>query len=105
MGSSSDVHKLLEDLRDVPVDTEHISAVVLQKVYQYLMEVPSGSDNVLHWFCPRATPDTVEAASFLIRMFAYDRVDEWRKRFYSCMSGCSECVKGLQRAKVTSKKT
>ncbi|KAF5382581.1 hypothetical protein D9615_002787 [Tricholomella constricta] len=105
MGSSIDVGQLLARLRDVPVDTEHITEADLSTLYNHLMHVPSASDNVIHWFCHRVAPETLEAATFLIRMFAYDSVEPWRKRFHACMSGCSDCVQGLERAKVTSRNT
>lgn len=105
MENASGITDLLASLRDAPVNTENMSQNILSRLYRYLMDIPSGSDNVLHWFCPRAMPDTVEAATFLIRMFAYETVDEWREKFQSCMSSCAACVQGLERAKVTSRAT
>ncbi|RDB14553.1 putative ATP-dependent helicase C29A10.10c [Hypsizygus marmoreus] len=105
MANSPDVPSLLATLRDAPVNTENMSESILGQIYRHLMDVPSGSDNVLHWFCHRAQPDTVEAATFLIRMFAYQKVDEWRQKLHSCVSRCPECVQGLERAKVTSRTT
>lgn len=105
MGSTTNIHKLLENLRDVPVDTEHVSGDILATLYNHLMNVPSASDNVLHWFCHRATRDTVETATFLIRMFAYESVDRWREKYHSCASQCPDCVQELERVKVTSRDT
>ncbi|GLB38538.1 putative SEN1 N terminal [Lyophyllum shimeji] len=105
MASSANVRQLLATLRDVPVDTVNMSTSILKTIYDHLMNVPSGSDNVLHWFCHRAASDTAEAATFLIRMFAYQSVDQWRAKFQSCMSRCVDCVQWLERAKVTSRST
>ncbi|KAF8073606.1 SEN1 N terminal-domain-containing protein [Lyophyllum atratum] len=105
MGSSTNIHHILATLRDAPVDTEHMSGSVLTTVYNHLMNIPSASDNILHWFCHRAEPDTLEAATFLIRMFAYEKVDQWREKFHACMTRCPDCVLGLERAKVTSRNT
>lgn len=105
MASLAEVRALLAGFRDAPVGTENIPEADLVKLYHYLMAVPSGSDNVLHWFCHRAAPDTVEAATFLLRMFAYEKVDEWRKKFLLCVKSCADCVLGLERAKVSSRIT
>lgn len=102
------VDKLLQDLRDVPVNTEGASDSFLGPIYTYLMKVtPNRSDGVLHWFCDRAGQLTIHAATFLIRLFAYNspRVDAWKEKFEACLGSCSDCVKGLEEAKLSSKAT
>ncbi|KAJ6559197.1 SEN1 N terminal-domain-containing protein [Mycena vulgaris] len=104
----SAVDQQLATLRDSPVNNDGASDAVLASLFTYLMGVPPDqSDGRSHWFCGRTIPTTVAAATFLIRLFAYSSslVDEWRTKFRGCLNGCSECVQGLQEAKVTSKTT
>ncbi|KAI6122505.1 SEN1 N terminal-domain-containing protein [Pisolithus croceorrhizus] len=65
------------------------------------------SDKCYHWFCSRADPLTVEAATFLLRLFAYDspQVEKWKVKLRTCLAGCSECVKVLGEVKVSSRPT
>lgn len=102
------VKVLLASVRDVPVNTQGASDSLLATIYNYLMHVKSDSnDGTLHWFCPRADDLTINAATFLLRLFAYNsrQVELWKERFTTCMSGCCDCVRGLEEAKVTSKDT
>jgi senataxin len=109
MTSSStpnNVQTLLATLRDAPVDIA--SDAVLGTLLEYLMGVaPSPPNNTFHWYCRHALPITVDAATFLIRLFAYqsENVNPWKSRMQSCLSSCAECVQGLERVKVTSKDT
>jgi len=106
--ATPDVQTLLATLRDNPIDNAGASDSVLTQIFTHLMNIPSNPvDNLFHWFCCRATPITIAAATFLIRLFAYNspQVDVWKARFQSCLSGCSECVQGLEEAKVSSKDT
>jgi senataxin len=106
--SESDVQSLLATLRDSPIDNAGASDKVLGTVYNYLMGVPTKPpDNVLHWFCRQAAPNTVGAATFLIRLFAYNSplVEGWKTKLHSCLSRCPECVQGLEQAKVSSRNT
>ncbi|KAG6816805.1 hypothetical protein H0H87_002774 [Tephrocybe sp. NHM501043] len=105
MGNAVEVLKLLERLRDVPVNTENMDTKELSIIYNHLMNVPSSSNGTLHWFCSRASPDIVESATFCIRMFAYESVAPWREKFWACVGHCPECVQILERAKVTSRTT
>ncbi|KAJ6619424.1 SEN1 N terminal-domain-containing protein [Mycena sp. CBHHK59/15] len=105
---SSTIDQQLATLRDSPVNNDGASDAVLSDIFTYLMGVPpSPSDGCLHWFCDRATSTTVGAATFLIRLFAYNSpvIEQWKTKFRFCLNGCSECVKGLQEAKFTSKTT
>jgi senataxin len=106
--SGSDVHSLLVTLRDSPIDNAGASDKVLGTIYNYLMAVPSKPpDNAIHWFCRQAAPDTVAAATFLIRLFAYNSqlVDDWKAKLHSCLSHCSDCVQGVEQVKVSSRNT
>jgi senataxin len=106
--SESDVHSLLATLRDSPIDNSGASDKVLGTVYNYLMAVPvKPPDNVVHWFCRQAAPDTVAAATFLIRLFAYNSqlVENWKTILHSCLSRCSHCVQGIEQVKVSSRNT
>jgi senataxin len=105
--NQADVQSLLSNLRDAPVNTDGALDAILAPIYDHLMKVPSTPDGRFHWFCERAEPVTIEASTFLIRLFAYNspRVDEWKKRFESCVTGCLLCVKGLGELKESSRKT
>src|ERR1700676_1003653 len=95
--TATHVEKLLTRLRDVPVNTEGASDSFLGPIFAYLMKIePDPLDGVLHWFCSRAGQLTVDAATFLIRLFAYNspRVDAWKGRFEACLGDCCACVKG-----------
>lgn len=111
MTSGDDVDKIngiLASVRDTPLSTSEATDEVLAPVYTYLMTVPSNSsDKCYHWFCSRADPLTVDAAAFLLRLFAYDspQVEKWKARLRSCLAGCSECVKALGEVKVSSRST
>lgn len=111
MTTTSDVDKvktLLVKLRDTPVNSADGSDDVLAPVFGYLMKAPSNSsDKCYHWFCPRADQVTVAAATFLLRLFAYNspRVEEWKARLIGCLAGCCACVKALSEAKRTSRST
>ena len=104
----SKVRALLVSVRDAPVNTADATDDILGPIYSYLMKIPpSPSDNTYHWFCSRAQQLTIDAATFLLRLFAYDspRVDEWKKRLKSSLAGCCHCIKGLGEAKTSSRKT
>lgn len=102
----SNMQKLLKSLRDSPVDNTGASDQVLGSVYAYLMD-PSSGHKKLHWFCEKADPTTVAAASFLLRLFAYDspQVDQWKNSLNTCLRGCCDCVRSLERIKVDSRHT
>jgi senataxin len=106
--SKADIETRLASLRDKPVGSSDGGENVLFPIYNYLMAVPADvSDGGVHWFCPRAASVTIEAATFLIRLFAYesDKVKAWKARFEKCLAGCSECVQGLEEVKVSSRHT
>ena len=104
----SKVKTLLTSVRDIPVNTADATDDVLGPIYTYLMKVPpSASDNTYHWFCSRADQLTINAATFLLRLFAYDspRVDDWKRKLKACLSGCCHCIKGFGEVKTSSRKT
>jgi senataxin len=106
--SKADVEARLASLRDKPVGSGDGGENVLFPIYSYLMAVPGDvTDGNVHWFCPKAESVTVEAATFLIRLFAYDsdNVKAWKARFEKCLAGCSRCVQGLEEVKVSSRHT
>lgn len=109
--SSNDVEQvkaLLIKLRDEPVDSEGVSEALINKLYTYLMNVPaSKTDGVPHWYCNRAEEVTIMAATFLLRLFAYDspRVDKWKFMLREILATCPNCIRGLQVAKLNSKET
>jgi senataxin len=102
-----DVKNVLADLRDNPADTTRASDAILQQIYLYLMKVPPNDAGEIHWFCKLAVPTTVEAATFLIRLMAYqsEEVNKWKSKLHRCLSICASCVQGLELAKVASQHT
>jgi len=106
--SRAGIEACLATLRDQPVNTDDNGRNVLAPIYNYLISIPAEvSDGVLHWFCLKADSVTIDAATFLIRLFAYesDNVTTWKRKLKSCLTGCSECVQGLEEVKVTSRHT
>jgi senataxin len=99
---AKNVKNVLANLRDNPADTTGAPDAILEQVYLYLMEVPE-----IHWFCKLADPTTVEAATFLIRLMAYEskEVSRWKSKLHQCLSACAACVQGLESAKVASQAT
>ncbi|KAH7885389.1 SEN1 N terminal-domain-containing protein [Phlebopus sp. FC_14] len=102
------VKALLAKVHDTPVNTEDARDELLVPIFSYLMQVPSdSSDKCHHWFCTRADPLTVDAAAFLLRLFAYNspRVHEWKDRLHACLAGCCGCIKAFGEVKVSSRST
>ncbi|EIN12594.1 hypothetical protein PUNSTDRAFT_118369 [Punctularia strigosozonata HHB-11173 SS5] len=79
----------------------------MSDVLEYLMGLPKSSDSATHWFCVHAKPVTREAATFLIRLFAFDgrQANEWKERLKDCLTSCALCVKCFQEVKFTSRRT
>ena len=104
---SNRIQSLLTTLRDNPVNSEQLDDGILGEIYSYLMDIPSTPSGDLHWFCEKADTITVDAATFLLRLFAYesDLVKAWKKKFQICLTCCSSCVGGLEMAKVDSQTT
>ena len=104
---SNRIQTLLTTLRDNPVNSEQLDDGVLGEVYSYLMDIPSTPSGDLHWFCEKADIITVDAATFLLRLFAYesDLVKIWKKKLQQCLACCPSCVGGLEMAKVDSQTT
>ncbi|KAL0961073.1 hypothetical protein HGRIS_014934 [Hohenbuehelia grisea] len=102
------IQACLADLRDSPVDTVSCPESTMAMLYNYLMEVPECTpDGVYHWFCDKASPITYDAATFLLRLFAYTspQVEAWKERLRGCFLGCCLCVCGFEAAKQSSKTT
>jgi senataxin len=101
-----DIEALLKRLRDEPAHNEDASEDVLASVYGYLMAA-TPVDGSHHWFCGKAEPLRKEAASFLLRLFAYTsgKVIKWKDRVEQILSSCVGCVKGFAEVKSTSRRT
>lgn len=100
------VKTTLDILRDNPADTSAAGRDVLALITDFLLK-PLSSDAPVHWFCERADKPTIDAATFLLRLHAYnsDVVNSWRQHLTRCLKGCCGCVKGLSEAKTSSKHT
>ncbi|TDL22217.1 hypothetical protein BD410DRAFT_898486 [Rickenella mellea] len=103
----ADVENILKKLRDEPVGTEGVNDRVLVLPFDYLMSIGRHQDGKLHWFCEQSDAVAIEAATFLLRLFAYrnERVDSWKKRLIYCLHGCSACVRSFVEVKYTSRST
>ncbi|TFK91118.1 hypothetical protein K466DRAFT_515953 [Polyporus arcularius HHB13444] len=107
-----EVKKKLLELRDQPVAIA--SDDVLRLVSTYLLgslKKPESLDNVSpkfgHWFCSQAEDLVKEAATFLIRLHAYNSssVDIWRAQLKRVLSRCCYCVRGMHEAENMSRHT
>jgi senataxin len=100
------VKKTIKQLRDVPANTTGAGQDVLLLISDYLVEV-SPKEGPVHWFCRKADQLTIDCATFLLRLHAYDSssIQMWRNLLTRCLRGCRDCVRGLGEAKITSKHT
>ncbi|KAJ3847326.1 SEN1 N terminal-domain-containing protein [Lentinula lateritia] len=98
------VQSLLQRLHDSPSNSESVQEAELDTIYAYLQRSTVKKSN-LHWFCRHADPITTQAAIFLLRLFAYSspKVETWKGWLNSCLGSCSECVIGLEKAKISSR--
>ncbi|THV05327.1 hypothetical protein K435DRAFT_774010 [Dendrothele bispora CBS 962.96] len=107
--ASTRLKSQLEKLRDFPVDSEQLSNDVLGEIYDYLIKICESNPKSIHWFCDKAENTTVEAATFLLRLFAYSdanvKVLKWKSVYDDCLNGCAGCALGLERVKISSKDT
>lgn len=106
MSELEKVKKTLDNLRDNPADTGAAGSEVLTLITDFLFK-PLSLEAPVHWFCSRADKPTIDAATFLLRLHAYnsDIVKQWRQHLTRCLKGCYNCVRGLSEAKTTSKHT
>lgn len=103
--SKEEIRKRLKHLHDKPAKTEDAPDSVLTPIYKYLIREQALVDGILHWFCSRADEVIIEAATFLLRLHAYSKVDEWRKWLWTCLSGCCYCVRAFNETMVSSRET
>ncbi|KIY69126.1 hypothetical protein CYLTODRAFT_373369 [Cylindrobasidium torrendii FP15055 ss-10] len=105
MVDTTNVQTLLDQLRLCPLGTD-VPESTLQTIYQHLMDV--SKDNNIHWFCAKASATTFEAAAFALRLHAYENRDgilKWREKLGVCLSGCAQCVHGLEKSKAVARAT
>jgi senataxin len=100
------VKQTLDTLRDVPADTNGAGRDILALLTDFLLD-SKRVESSLHWFCHRADKLAIDAATFLLRLHAYDSetVQKWRQYLVKCLGGCCECVRGLEEAKISSRHT
>jgi len=103
-----EVSKLLEELRNNPIGTndpnlnQHMSTCL---EYLNSTQPPLNSSELPHWFCSKTRPVAVEAATFLLRLLAYSKAEEWKQTLLKVIRNCADCVAGLEAAKFRSIKT
>ena len=103
---SQNIPELLANLRTSPIDTENILAdPILATINDYFVSKTARQSH--HWYCDKADDTLIEAATFLIRLFAYEdsRVHQWKTDLNTCLSSCYKCNFGFERAKEKSCKT
>lgn len=104
--TASDIAVLLKRLHDDPSNSESVQEAELDTIYAYLQRF-SVDTSRYHWYCRQAEPLTSEAATFLLRLFAYSspKVELWKEWLNRCLGGCAECVFGFEKAKMGSRNT
>jgi senataxin len=104
VNASDDFKKELVKLRDFPVTDP--DADFMNRLFTWVMARPASPDG-FHWFCHRADESLAMASTFLIRLFAYDgnKKLRWLERLEMVLTGCCECVRGLQVAKWDARQT
>jgi len=103
-----EVSRSLEKLKQEPITTDGMQDSILGPIYTLLLAVPPGDDDLLHWFCAKAKQVVVEAATFLLRLYAYTdnpRVEVWKTKLTGVLHGCCGCTQGFADAKITSRET
>lgn len=98
---------VLKGLRDKAAGIEELPEALLHAILDFVMRAPKiGSEH--HWFCAKAPPLLVEAATFILRLFAYREstdVERMRERLSFVLDGCCDCVHVFQNAKWSSRLT
>ncbi|KIK69521.1 hypothetical protein GYMLUDRAFT_33895 [Collybiopsis luxurians FD-317 M1] len=100
------VQDILKQLHDDPRNSEGVQESDLDVIYTYLQRCSVAKSNY-HWFCRRAEGSVVQAATFLLRLFAYNspKVDLWKGWLNKSLDTCAECVLGFEKAKISSRTT
>ena len=105
--TKDELAKRLKKLKDEPIDAAGTQDEVLIPIVEFVMALKPGANGVLHWFCRDADGVVREAATFLLRLFAYsnDVVTGWKERMLKCLHSCSGCAQSLDKIKETSSST
>lgn len=105
MLQNNDISTKLERLRDAPV--AQASNDELLSIFRFLIQETAPNNGKVHWFCSQTQPLVLEAATFMLRLHAYNskNVVQWRQRLQACLGSCSPCAKRLQDIKETSRHT
>ncbi|KZV70184.1 hypothetical protein PENSPDRAFT_607629 [Peniophora sp. CONT] len=93
---------LLDRLRDTP---EELNPHDVKDVLAWAMAQPTGEDGLHHWYCHRAGELLHMSATYLLCMFSYSNSEKWKSRLGTVLSGCCDCVRGLQEAKRATRQT
>lgn len=97
---------LLAELRVSPPSNTDLDPI-LSRLTSYLLSLPASPSGELHWFCDKASETTREAATFLLRLHAYDseEVKRWKEMGWGVVVGCYKCAGGHEEAKRRSRTT
>ena len=103
----SNMKELLEDLRNIPANSNAVGDEVLAAMHEHLLEKHPHPTGDVHWFCEKADSLTKEVAAFSLRLFAYNggRVDQWKTVLQDCISCCAHCGAAFENGKIIWQKT
>ncbi|KAG8930710.1 DEAD-box type RNA helicase [Tulasnella sp. 418] len=96
--------KLLEELRNNPVNTGGSTDEYLKKCLDFV-DSKKPRSGPSHLYCSRTTEVVREAATFLIRLQAYQNSQAWKERLIALFRECLDCVRGYAEARGRSDKT
>ncbi|EJD50704.1 hypothetical protein AURDEDRAFT_83748 [Auricularia subglabra TFB-10046 SS5] len=105
--NEAQLEQLLAEMRDSPVGLEGVSEELLRYILNAVMQTPKTGD-CYHWYCAQARPLIKEAATFALRLFAYNaskHVEALRDRLALVLDECCDCVHEFQIQKWSSRET
>ncbi|KAL1748411.1 SEN1 N terminal-domain-containing protein [Schizophyllum fasciatum] len=99
--ADGEIANILADVRADPAKYNKPSETILGAIYGYVVKTGPPELSHIHWFCSSASETLREAATFLIRLFAYNSplVETWKSQYCSCVNECAHCALGVEVAK------
>ncbi|KAL1693704.1 SEN1 N terminal-domain-containing protein [Schizophyllum commune] len=99
--ADGEIANLLADVRAEPAKYNKPSDTVLGAIFGHVVKTGPPEPSEIHWFCSKASETLREAATFLIRLFAYNSplVETWKAQYSLCVNECVQCALGVEIAK------
>ncbi|KAI5896492.1 uncharacterized protein SCHCODRAFT_01200004 [Schizophyllum commune H4-8] len=99
--ADGEIANLLADVRAEPAKYNKPSDTVLGAIFGLVVKTGPSEPSQIHWFCSQASETLSEAATFLIRLFAYNSplVETWKAQYSLCVNECVQCALGVEIAK------